>query len=103
MPKTPAVLLREAMGALALGCFKSQPGATLDTIMVLAPRAVLCSSPGHQLEGTGVICAHLLLLGLGNGFLTSTQYLNPFFLLPVLESVKDLFLHSTPLEAAEPR
>ena len=91
------------MGALALGCWESQPGDTSDTDVILENGVHLSFSPGSQSESIWVICAHLLV-GLESGFLASIQYLNlSFVLLPILESVKNFFSYSTPAEAAEPR
>lgn len=104
MPETTAASTRKAMGALTPGCWENQPGATTGTNVVLVPRAHLSSSPGCQFGSSWVICAHLPLLGLESGFLTSIQYLNiSFLLLPILESLKNFFSHFTPSEAAWPR
>ncbi|XP_076769547.1 olfactory receptor 6B1 isoform X1 [Arvicanthis niloticus] len=92
------------MGALAPGCWKIQPGVTLDTNVVSVSRDILSYSPRHLLQSSGVICTHWFLVGLGSGLLISAQYLNLFFaILSILESVRNCFSHSTPSEAAKPR
>lgn len=89
------------MGALAPGCWGSPPTAILGTPV---PCAYLLPDSVSKCGSSWVICAHPLLLGVDRGSLTLSQYLNLFcLLLPILESVKNLFAHPIPLKAAEER
>lgn len=94
--KTTAASTGQAMGAVVLGRWDSQPGDMSGTDVTLQPGAHLFFSPAYQSGSTWVIHAHLLL-GLESGFLTSIWYLNlSFLLLPILESVKSIFTRSPP-------
>ena len=104
MPKTTAASCRKAMGALAPGCWESHPGAASGTNVFLGSRTRLSSGPDCQFGSSWVTCARSPFVGLESARLTSIQYLNlSFLLLPILESVKNFFSHSSHLEAAEPR